>query len=62
MKTSVPFLPLAIIRLCKWDILCFLWIRTEAEETVEHGASSIGYNILQTSYTWSVTRNSDLFG
>ena len=47
--------------LCKWDILCFLLLRTEAEEIVEHGASSIGHNVLHTSYTSSVTRKSDLF-
>jgi len=61
MKTSVPLLSLAIFKLCKWDILCFLLVRTEAEERVEHAASSIGHNVLQTSYTSSVTRKSELF-
>ena len=60
MKASVPLLSLAIFRLCKWNILCFLLVRTEAEEIVLHGASSIGHNVWQKSYTSSVTRQSDL--
>jgi len=46
MKTSVPLLSLAIFRLCKLDILCFLLVRIKAEEIVEHGASSTGHNAL----------------